>query len=82
MLPIGAYAPRWFMEPQHMDPDDAGAAFEAVGARNFLAMHWGTFRLTDEAIGEPPERLRAWWSARRLPAERLWIMDIGEARAL
>jgi N-acyl-phosphatidylethanolamine-hydrolysing phospholipase D len=82
MLPIGAYAPRWFMEPQHMDPDDAVAAFEALGAETFFAMHWGTFRLTDEAIGEPPERLRAWWKEHRLAPERLWIAGVGESRRL
>jgi L-ascorbate metabolism protein UlaG (beta-lactamase superfamily) len=82
MLPIGAYAPRWFMEPQHMDAEEAGRAFHALGARHLLAMHWGTFRLTDEAIGEPPERLRAWWAAAALPDERLWITDVGEPRSL
>jgi L-ascorbate metabolism protein UlaG (beta-lactamase superfamily) len=82
MLPIGAYDPPWFMQPQHMNPEEAGRAFEVLGARNFVAMHWGTFRLTDEPLGEPPERLRAWWSARGHAAERLWIMDIGETRQL
>lgn len=82
MLPIGGYAPRWFMEPQHCDPDDALAGFTALGAHHFLAMHWGTFRLTDEPVGEPPARLRAAWAARGLPAERLWVMDVGEARPL
>jgi L-ascorbate metabolism protein UlaG (beta-lactamase superfamily) len=82
MLPIGGYNPRWFMASQHVDPDEAGAAFLALGARNLLAMHWGAFRLTDEAIGEPPARLRAWWVARGLAPERLWILDVGEARAL
>jgi L-ascorbate metabolism protein UlaG (beta-lactamase superfamily) len=82
MLPIGGYAPRWFMEPQHVDPEEAGRAFEALGARVMAAMHWGTFRLTDEAIGEPPARLRAWWQERGLPAERLWIPDIGETRGI
>ena len=82
MLPIGAYAPRWFMEPQHMDPDDAGRAFEALGADAFFAMHWGTFRLTDEAVGEPPERMRAWWNERGLAPERLWIPGVGESRRL
>ena len=82
MLPIGAYAPRWFMEPQHIDPDEAGAAFQALAARHLLAMHWGTFRLTDEASGEPPQRLRAWWQTQGLPDERLWILDAGEARPL
>jgi len=82
MLPIGGYDPRWFMAPQHVDPDEAAAGFEALGARHLLAMHWGTFRLTDEPVGEPPARLRAWWRARGLPEERLWILGIGEARRL
>ena len=82
MLPIGGYAPRWFMEPQHVDPVEAARGFEALGARQFLAMHWGTFRLTDEAIGEPPERLRAYWAERGWDTARLWIFDAGEARRL
>ncbi|HEU4730005.1 MAG TPA: MBL fold metallo-hydrolase [Kofleriaceae bacterium] len=82
MLPIGGYSPRWFMEPQHIDPDEAGRAFEALGARHLLAMHWGTFKLTDEAIGEPPARLRAYWGARALDPARLWIVDPGEPRRL
>jgi len=51
-----------------------------------LAMHWGTFRLTDEAVGEPPARLRAWWAAHGpdhgLDPSRLWIPDVGEPRPL
>ncbi len=82
MLPIGAYSPRWFMSAQHVDPAEALAGFDALGARAFLAMHWGTFKLTDEPTGEPPARLRELWHARGLPAERLWILDVGETRAL
>jgi L-ascorbate metabolism protein UlaG (beta-lactamase superfamily) len=82
MLPVGAYEPRWFMEPQHMNPDDALRAFEALGARTFIAMHWGTFVLTDEPTHEPPSRVREGFNARNWSPERLWIMDIGETRAL
>ena len=82
MLPIGGYAPRWFMAPQHIDPIEAAQAWEALGARHLLAMHWGTFRLTDEAIGEPPARLRAYWAERGLDPARLWILDPGEPRPL
>jgi L-ascorbate metabolism protein UlaG (beta-lactamase superfamily) len=82
MLPIGGYNPRWFMEPQHVDPIEAARGFEALGARNLLAMHWGTFRLTDEAVGEPPQTLRAYWREHGLHPDRLWICDIGEARVL
>ena len=82
MLPIGAYAPRWFMQPQHMDPDEAAQAFEMLGAQTFVAMHWGTFKLTDEATDEPPARIRALWGARGLDPSRLWVMDVGETRPL
>jgi L-ascorbate metabolism protein UlaG (beta-lactamase superfamily) len=82
MLPIGAYDPPWFMQSQHMGPEEAGRAFETLGARVLVAMHWGTFKLTDEPIGEPPQRMRAFWAERKLPEERLWIPDIGETRSL
>jgi L-ascorbate metabolism protein UlaG (beta-lactamase superfamily) len=82
MLPIGGYNPRWFMESQHVDPVEAARGFEALGAKHMLAMHWGTFRLTDEAVGEPPEMLRAYWREHQLADERLWILDVGEARRL
>jgi L-ascorbate metabolism protein UlaG (beta-lactamase superfamily) len=82
MLPIGAYEPGWFMRPQHMDPEDALRAFDDLGARTFVAMHWGTFKLTDEPLNEPPERLRALALTRGLDAARLWVASIGDTFAL
>ena len=82
MLPIGAYNPEWFMRPQHMGPEEAGRACKLVLATHLCAMHWGTFKLTDEPIGEPPERMRAWWAKQGHDAARLWIFDIGETRTL
>jgi L-ascorbate metabolism protein UlaG (beta-lactamase superfamily) len=82
MLPIGAYDPPWFMQAQHMGPEEAGRAFEMLGARTLVAMHWGTFKLTDEPTGEPPARLRAYWAERGLADERLWIPDVGETSRL
>jgi L-ascorbate metabolism protein UlaG (beta-lactamase superfamily) len=82
LLPIGAYEPRWFMQPQHMNPEDAGEAFEKLGARTLCAMHWGTFKLTDEALDEPPVRIRKYFAERQLDPSRLWIFDIGETRPL
>ncbi len=82
MLPIGAYSPRWFMAAQHVNPEEALAGFTALGARHFLAMHWGTFKLTDEPIGEPRQRILELWAERELDRDRLWLMDVGEARGL
>ena len=82
MLPIGAYEPTWFMQSQHMGPEEAVRAFEVLGAHTFCAMHWGTFKLTDEPMGEPPERVRARWAELGLAPERLAVFDAGETRAL
>jgi L-ascorbate metabolism protein UlaG (beta-lactamase superfamily) len=57
LLPIGAYEPRWFMEPVHMNPDEAVRAHLALGARRSLAMHHATFCLTDEAYDAPTRDL-------------------------
>jgi L-ascorbate metabolism protein UlaG (beta-lactamase superfamily) len=78
MLPIGAYDPAWFMEKQHLNPEQALAAFGALGARTFLAMHWGTFKLTDEPLDEPPQRLEAERRRLGLPAERVLVPAVGE----
>lgn len=82
LLPIGAYDPRWFMGDQHINPEEAVEAAVQLQARTMVAMHWGTFRLTDERLDEPPRRARAQWQRRGLPDDRLWILDVGESRAL
>jgi N-acyl-phosphatidylethanolamine-hydrolysing phospholipase D len=62
IMPIGAYEPRWFMRPSHMNPEEAVQAYREMGGRGgFVGMHWGTFRLTDEDPLEPPRRARAAW---------------------
>jgi L-ascorbate metabolism protein UlaG (beta-lactamase superfamily) len=82
MLPIGAYEPEWFMSPQHQGPEEAGRAWEILGAKNLLAMHWGTFQLTDEWLGDPPARIAKWFEDQRHDPSRLWLMKVGETRAL
>jgi L-ascorbate metabolism protein UlaG (beta-lactamase superfamily) len=82
MLPIGAYAPRWFMQPQHIDPEEAVRAFLLLEAEYFIAMHWGTFKLSDEPLDEPPLLLRDAWKRANLPDERLVIPAIGETLLL
>lgn len=78
LMPIGAYEPRWFMAPVHVDPPQAGQAFLDCGARTMLPIHWGTFRLADETIDEPPRAMRAWWSQQGLDAGRLLSPRMGE----
>jgi L-ascorbate metabolism protein UlaG (beta-lactamase superfamily) len=79
-LPIGAYAPRWFMQAQHMGPEGAVEAYEMLGARKFVAMHWGTFHLSSEPIRQPIDWLKAHWATRGHASDDLWLLDIGETR--
>ena len=57
LLPIGAYAPEWFMSAQHCDPDEAVQILLDLEARHALGIHWGTFQMTDEERDEPARRL-------------------------
>ncbi|HUF49744.1 MAG TPA: MBL fold metallo-hydrolase [Longimicrobiales bacterium] len=83
LLPIGAYEPRWFMKPAHMNPAEAVQAYVDLGAAgSFVAMHWGTFLMTDEPALEPPLRTRQAWAERALPRASLWIPQHGETRRL
>ena len=83
MIPIGAYDPRWFMAPAHMNPEEAVRAYRELGGRGaFVPMHWGTFRLTDEDPLEPPVRARAAWEAAHLPPADLHVLRHGETLVL
>jgi L-ascorbate metabolism protein UlaG (beta-lactamase superfamily) len=59
LIPIGAYEPFWFMQAVHMTPEQALEAQLQLRAKTALAMHFGTFKLTQEAIDEPELRLCA-----------------------
>jgi N-acyl-phosphatidylethanolamine-hydrolysing phospholipase D len=78
MLPIGAYEPRWFMRAAHMNPEEAVQSFIDLRARTMVPMHWGTFRLTDEDMLEPPRRARSAWQAAGLPEAALLMLRHGE----
>jgi L-ascorbate metabolism protein UlaG (beta-lactamase superfamily) len=80
MLPVGAYAPRWFMQNMHMDPEEAVQAAFDVGARVVVPMHWGTFRLSREPALEPIERTWVAWAAAGRDRADLWDLAVGESR--
>jgi L-ascorbate metabolism protein UlaG (beta-lactamase superfamily) len=82
LMPIGAYEPRWFMRYVHMNPEEAVEACRALGAPPMMPIHWGTFKLTDEAMDEPPVRARAAWRAAGLPADRYRELAHGETLTL
>lgn len=79
LLPIGAYEPRWFMQAVHVNPEEAVRAFQVLRAREALAMHFGTFKLTQEGIDAPVEGLRAALAEAGLPQARFRAPGCGES---
>ena len=77
LLPIGAYEPRWFMSPIHMAPDEAVRAHEILAAKTSIAIHHGTFQLTDEGIDTPRRRLREC-----APGDSFLVLNNGESVTL
>jgi L-ascorbate metabolism protein UlaG (beta-lactamase superfamily) len=77
-LGIGAFAPEWFMKSNHMSPSDAWQAFHDLGARTLVPMHYGTFDLSDEPIGEPERLLREIENG----SGKVNFLTIGESRQL
>ncbi|WP_398480406.1 MBL fold metallo-hydrolase [Tardiphaga sp.] len=82
LLPIGAYAPRWFMKEQHMNPDEAVEAFRLCGAQRAIAHHWGTFQLSDEGYDEPRQKLTEALTRTAMSPQRFSTLLPGESLQL
>ncbi|HBX66567.1 MAG: twin-arginine translocation pathway signal [Balneola sp.] len=53
LIPIGAYKPRWFMKPMHVNPEEAIQIHKDVNAEISFGMHFGTFPLADDGMKDP-----------------------------
>ncbi|MCL2561323.1 MAG: MBL fold metallo-hydrolase [Rikenellaceae bacterium] len=77
LLPIGAYSPQFVMKRSHMTPEEAVQAFLDMGGGMLVPMHYGTYDLSDEPLGEPLQRL--WLCAAALGIEnRVKALAVGE----
>lgn len=81
-LPVGAYAPKWFMQSSHMDPDHAVSLWRLTGEPLTLPIHWGVFELADESLDEPPAELMRAIQRSGEDNGRFAPWRIGESRSL
>jgi L-ascorbate metabolism protein UlaG (beta-lactamase superfamily) len=70
VLPIGAYAPQWFLQCRHLNPEEALDAAEQLGVEFVMPYHFGTYRLSLEPMAEPLQR----FSAEALKRDQAWIL--------
>ncbi len=80
LIPIGAYAPRWFMQTMHMDPEEAIWAHKDLKSRYSIGMHYGTFQLTNESIDEPKTKLGMHLKKEGISPETFLLLPIGHTK--
>ncbi len=80
LLPIGAYEPRWFMREFHLSPEDAVQVHSDMQAKTSLAIHFGTFHLSDEGIDDPAQQLKRTLQGNKISEEAFCVLQPGESR--
>jgi L-ascorbate metabolism protein UlaG (beta-lactamase superfamily) len=79
-LPIGAFQPRWFMKTAHMSPSEALRAHRDLEAKTSIGIHFGTFRLADDAEDEPVNELQRILDLAPDPKPDFYTLAAGEGR--
>lgn len=78
LLPIGAFQPQWFMQFAHISPSEAVRAHVDLAAKTSIGIHFGTFRLADDAEDEPVNELRRAVDAAPEPKPDFYTLAEGE----
>jgi L-ascorbate metabolism protein UlaG (beta-lactamase superfamily) len=78
LIPIGAYEPRWFMKYMHIDPVEAVLVHQDLNSKYSLAIHFGTFKLSDEGHDQPAQDLNMALKKFKIEKNFFRILDFGE----
>ena len=80
LIPIAPIQPRGFMGQHHVSPDEAVRAFEILGARYMLPIHFDTFINSQDEVGDAPRLLRQVMRQRKVGPNRIALLEIGQQR--
>jgi L-ascorbate metabolism protein UlaG (beta-lactamase superfamily) len=80
-LPIGAYEPRWFMKAVHMNPEEAVQAHLDLQAKQSMAIHFGTFQLTEETPQQAVAALHQALEKMSVPPHAFVVLREGQTEA-
>lgn len=78
LIGIGAYKPAYMMQEIHTSPGEALQAFQQLGARTLIPMHYGAYDLSDEPASEPYYEIQRHFQEAGL-LEKLRLPAVGEA---
>jgi N-acyl-phosphatidylethanolamine-hydrolysing phospholipase D len=82
LIAVGACLPRWFMQQQHVDLDEAVQIHLDLQAKRSLGVHWGTFALADDPLDQPLHLLAAARDAKGVAADDFFLLPVGGTRRL
>jgi N-acyl-phosphatidylethanolamine-hydrolysing phospholipase D len=57
-IPIAAYEPMEMMKDAHVNPREAVQIHNDLRSRHSVAIHWGSFQLSEEPMDAPPKDLK------------------------
>jgi L-ascorbate metabolism protein UlaG (beta-lactamase superfamily) len=72
VLPIGAYAPQWFLQCRHLNPEEALDVAEQMGVETVVPYHFGTYRVSLEPMAAPLRR----FGAAALARGQQWMLPV------
>jgi N-acyl-phosphatidylethanolamine-hydrolysing phospholipase D len=80
LIAVGACLPRWFMQMQHVDLDEAVQVHLDLGAKCSVGVHWGTFALADDPLDQPLHDLAHARTLKGVSEESFFLLAIGGTR--
>lgn len=81
IIGVGAYTPSFMMQDVHTNPQEAVQMFHDLKAKTMIPMHYGTFDLADEPLGEPYKLLSEMEKNKQINGT-LRLLDVGELMKL
>ncbi len=78
LLSCGAFAPRWFMHQSHTDVPEMFLAFDELGAKHLVPIHWGSMALGHEPACEPLRLIHDHLARHPLFKSRVRIINVAE----